>query len=197
MKEMTPVKELMTAEFIKCRILIKQLDVRTRVRETLTKYPILANGYQQQQDYDTLQESCLERSKSPIHFLRLKVEEELERTLKFKKKVTGQVEQMLSNWRRFSIAEQEVTDTDVLNNFSKVFPTVCKKKKGAAQSHSSFVKLTSSEQKPNILVHDDKDSEDDNPNSPYSLMIGEHLYCQVTKRDHKLLCAPRSSIATT
>ena len=40
------VKELMTAEFIKCRILIKQLDVRTRVRETLTKYPILANGYQ-------------------------------------------------------------------------------------------------------------------------------------------------------
>lgn len=40
------VKELMTAEFIKCRILIKQLDVRTRVRETLTIYPILANGYQ-------------------------------------------------------------------------------------------------------------------------------------------------------
>ena len=38
-------------------------------------------------------------------------------------------------------------DTDVLNNFSKVFPTVCKKKKGAAQSHSPFVKLTSSEVK--------------------------------------------------
>ena len=36
----------MTAEFVKYRILIKQLDVRTRVRETLTKYPILANGYQ-------------------------------------------------------------------------------------------------------------------------------------------------------
>ena len=40
------VKELMTAEFLKHRILIKQLDVRTRVRETLMKYPILANGYQ-------------------------------------------------------------------------------------------------------------------------------------------------------
>ena len=40
------VKELMTAEFIKRRIFIKQLDVRTRVRETLMKYPILANGYQ-------------------------------------------------------------------------------------------------------------------------------------------------------
>ena len=40
------VKELMTAEFIKYRILIKQLDIRTRVRETLTIYPILANGYQ-------------------------------------------------------------------------------------------------------------------------------------------------------
>ena len=32
--------------------------------------------------------------------LAFQVEEELERTLKFKKKVTGQVEQMLSNWRR-------------------------------------------------------------------------------------------------
>lgn len=114
---------------------------------------------------------------------------------------------MLSNWRRqvvklkaflsqrFNIAEQEVTDTDVLNNFSKVFPTVCKKKKGAAQSHSPFVKLTSSEEsptylsaakEPNILVHDDKDSGDDNPNSPYSLMIGEHLYCQVTKSENTL-----------
>ena len=53
--------------------------------------------------------------------LAFQVEEELERILKFKKKVTGQVEQMLSNWRRqvvklkafrsqrFSIAEQEVT----------------------------------------------------------------------------------------
>ena len=53
--------------------------------------------------------------------LAFEVEEELERILKFKKKVTGQVEQMLSNWRRqvvklkafrsqrFSIAEQEVT----------------------------------------------------------------------------------------
>ena len=39
---------------------------------------------------------------------------------------------------------------------------------------------------PNILVHNDKDSEDDNPNSPYSLMIGEHLYCQVTKSDNTL-----------
>ena len=53
--------------------------------------------------------------------LTFQVEEELERILKFEKKVTGQVEQMLSNWRRqvvklkaflsqrFSIAEQEVT----------------------------------------------------------------------------------------
>ena len=53
--------------------------------------------------------------------LAFQVEEELERILKFKKKVTGQVEQMLSNWRRqvvklkaflsqrFNIAEQEVT----------------------------------------------------------------------------------------
>ena len=40
------VKELMTAEFIKYRIFNNQLDVRTRVWETLTKYPILANGYQ-------------------------------------------------------------------------------------------------------------------------------------------------------
>ena len=40
------VKELMTAEFIRRRIFIKQLDVRTRVRETLTKYPILAKGHQ-------------------------------------------------------------------------------------------------------------------------------------------------------
>ena len=40
------VKELMTAEFIKHRIFIKQLDVRTRVRETLMKYLILAYGYQ-------------------------------------------------------------------------------------------------------------------------------------------------------
>ena len=39
------VRELMTAEFIRCRIFIKQLDVGTRVRETLTKYPILANGH--------------------------------------------------------------------------------------------------------------------------------------------------------
>ena len=39
---------------------------------------------------------------------------------------------------------------------------------------------------PNSLVHDDKDSGDDNPNSPYSLMIGEHLYCQVTKSDNTL-----------
>ena len=50
LKENSPneevVKELMTAEFIKRRIFIKQLDVRTRVRETLMKYPILANGYQ-------------------------------------------------------------------------------------------------------------------------------------------------------
>ena len=40
------VKELMTAEFIKHRIFINQLEVRTRFRKTLTKYPILANGYQ-------------------------------------------------------------------------------------------------------------------------------------------------------
>ena len=40
------VKELMTAESIKHKIFIKQLDLRTRVRETLMKYPILANGYQ-------------------------------------------------------------------------------------------------------------------------------------------------------
>lgn len=40
------VKELMTAEFIRRRMFIKQLDVRTRVRETLTKYPILAYGHQ-------------------------------------------------------------------------------------------------------------------------------------------------------
>ena len=39
------VKELMTAEVINHRIFINQLDVRTRVWETLTKYPILANGY--------------------------------------------------------------------------------------------------------------------------------------------------------
>ena len=31
----------------------------------------------------------------------------------------------------------------MLNNFSKVFPTVCKKKKGATQSQSTFVKLFS------------------------------------------------------
>ena len=53
--------------------------------------------------------------------LTFQVEEELERILKFEKKVTGQVKQMLSNWRRqvvklkaflsqrFIIAEQEVT----------------------------------------------------------------------------------------
>ena len=40
------VRELMTAEFIRRRLFIKQLDVRTRVRETLTKYPILAGGHQ-------------------------------------------------------------------------------------------------------------------------------------------------------
>ena len=40
------VKELMTAESIKHKIFIKQLDLRTRVRGTLMKYPILANGYQ-------------------------------------------------------------------------------------------------------------------------------------------------------
>ena len=34
----------------------------------------------------------------------------------------------------------------------------------------------SAAKEPNSLVHDDKDSGDDNPNSPYSLMIGEHLY---------------------
>ena len=44
----------------------------------------------------------------------------------------------------------------------------------------------SSAKEPNILVHDDKDSGDDNPNSPYSLMIGEHLYCQVTKSENTL-----------
>lgn len=53
--------------------------------------------------------------------LTFQVEEELERILKFERKVTGQVEQMLSHWgrqivklkaflsQRFSIAEQEVT----------------------------------------------------------------------------------------
>ena len=44
----------------------------------------------------------------------------------------------------------------------------------------------SAAKEPNILVHDDKDSGDDNPNSPYSLMIGEHLYCQVPKSDNAL-----------
>ena len=44
----------------------------------------------------------------------------------------------------------------------------------------------SAAKEPNILVHNDKDIEDDNPNSPYSLMIGEHLYCQVPKSDNAL-----------
>ena len=38
---------------------------------------------------------------------------------------------------------------------------------------------------PYILFQDDKDS-GDNPNSPYSLMIGEQLYCQVPKSDNPL-----------
>jgi len=44
---------------------------------------------------------------------------------------------------------------------------------------------------PYILVDDDKDSGDDNPNSPYSIMIGKQLYCQVPKSDiplgHRLI----------
>ena len=36
----------MTAEFVNRRKFVKQLDVRTRVRETLVKYPIMSIGRQ-------------------------------------------------------------------------------------------------------------------------------------------------------
>ena len=160
----------MTAEFIKHRIFINQLDVRTRVWETLTKYPILVNGYQvhwitvckfsnswwvhkadkillwfcqsrgihviyvfllcyrnyhfKMNDHDLFLWSfkchklfatwpitdtymCVWYKKKSwklyiflLSSLTFQVEEELERILKFEREVTGQEEQMLSNWRR-------------------------------------------------------------------------------------------------
>ena len=71
----------------------------------------------------------------------------------------------------------------------------------------------SAAKEPNSLVHDDKDSGDDNPNSPYSLMIDlwlsssqkciyhfeypqrfRNIYFylqQFVLGDHKLVCAPQ------
>jgi len=44
----------------------------------------------------------------------------------------------------------------------------------------------SAAKEPYILVDDRQDSADDDPNSPYSVMIGEQLYCKVPKSESAL-----------
>ena len=44
----------------------------------------------------------------------------------------------------------------------------------------------SAAKEPYILVDDEQDCADDDPNSPYSVMIGEQLYCKVPKSESAL-----------